>query len=1173
MTHPITRPFVFFCSVIIAVFFALSTHAFAQTFRGGITGAVTDPSGAVVAGANVTAVETATGISYKAVSSSAGEFAFSDLPVGDYTVTVAAAGFATVKVNKVTVLAGANYALPVKLGVASAQQTVEVTADQLALDTVTDVQTSDIPEAAVQTLPNSGRDFTQMLALNSGFAGYSTGGGALASSVDGTRTNSVNWQIEGTDNNDLWWNIPAVNQSGVNGIAAVVMPLDAIESFSFTTSGTTEIGRNSGGTANVTIKSGTNSWHGSAYYYNHNEFFQADNPFESSKEETRNQHYGFSVGAPIRRDKTFFFLGGEHQWFDIGAGTRATEPSAAYQTAALTILQQYGVAENPVAHNLLYGNGTIHGLWPASALTGPASPENYSSSGLTTGYSYNGVGKIDEQFTSKDHLAFTYFIGQGIQTAPVSSELPPYFQDAQTHIQNYSLVYNRVFTPSITNQLSAGTSYFQQVFVDADTGFNPIGLGLDTGVTDTQLAGAPHLVIGPSVNSGGLTSSGTGFDPIGVTPPIGRTDITGHLDEDLNWTKGAHQFHFGGEFRKAQVNEFYLLGERGTIFFDGTQGPWVTTSTPCAALGNGTLPYGSPGGPAAPQSVVNDGNLLFLADFLAGCYSPAVTTITQGNPRRLVYVNSFAYYGQDVWQVTKKLSLNYGLRFDYEGPVHTGEQNLSVFDPKLASGLAVTGVNVADIYNRFWGGYAPRVGFSYRVGSYDKDVLRGGYGIYNDSIYMKSVLENEGLQNVSDFGPELNPAGTEQVVNASALSAVIQSGQPIYETYQQALSGQGITSISSFDPHFRPGYLQSYDVNFEHQFTSSVVWQLGYVGTKGTHLMGMFDINEGALDSLNVPVPVSGIVPSGYNMPNSTCPAAYSGAVVGTPGNDLQCSRPYFAQFPNFGSIDEARSNLGSNYNSLQTSLRLQSWHGLAGSAFYTWGHALDYETGALPYLPQNSFDEAAEYGNSDFDVRQTLSGYLDYTVPALGRPNRLTKGWELTSGYSFHGGTPYTVVSATDPSGNGDSTDRALQVLNDPNLVPHGVGAVCPGVVQWFSSSVASTANGCAVNSSSGSEPSAFVDEPQGVYSTTRRGQNFNPGYSSVDLTVLKNTPIHENLAIQFRADMINIFDHTNLAPVGWPTAGEAGEIGSTIGPFLGNPGIGPGEPFNCEFAVKVLF
>ena len=158
------------------------------------------------------------------------------------------------KITKVTVSAGGSYTLAVKLGVASAAQTVEVTADSLTLDTVTDEQSTVIPEVVVQNLPNSGRDFTQMLAQTAGFAGLSTGGGAGMASVNGTRSNSVNWQIEGTDNNDLWWNIPAVNQGGVSALAGVILPIDAIDNFSFVTAGSTEIGRNSGGTANLTIK-------------------------------------------------------------------------------------------------------------------------------------------------------------------------------------------------------------------------------------------------------------------------------------------------------------------------------------------------------------------------------------------------------------------------------------------------------------------------------------------------------------------------------------------------------------------------------------------------------------------------------------------------------------------------------------------------------------------------------------------------------------------------------------------------------------------------------------------------------------------------------------------------------------------------------------------------------
>jgi hypothetical protein len=1154
----------------LAVLIALPSACFGQTFRGGIGGTVTDQSGAVVPGALITAVETATNTSYKAVSSSAGEFAFSNLPLGDYSVTIAASGFSTQKVNKVTVSASSNYTLPVKLSVASTNLTVEVTADSLTLDTVTDEQSTAIPEEVVQNLPNSGRDFTQMLAQTTGFAGLSTGGGGGMASVNGTRSNSVNWQIEGTDNNDLWWNIPAVNQGGVSALAGVLLPIDAIDNFSFVTAGSTEIGRNSGGTANLTIKAGTNTLHGSAYYFNHNEFFQADNPFESSKPETRDQHYGFSVGGPIWKNKSFFFLSGEHESFLIGAGTSATEPSTAYQAVAQQVLGYYGMTVNPVATNLLSGNGTLAGLWPASALTGPAKTNNYQATGNLTGHSFNGIAKFDEQLTDKDHIAFSWFVGQGTQTAPSSSELTPYFENAPIHVQNYSLVYNRVLSTSITNQLSAGVSYFDQVFSDADTNFDPVGLGLDTGVTSKSLAGAPHLKLGPTTASNGLAASGSGFDPIGVTAPSGRQDVTGHLDEDLTWTKGAHQFHFGGEIRKAQVWDFYQTGQRGTIYFDGTQGPWTSSNfdpttlaplTPCSALATQNQ------GNSVPSSITTDGNVTYLADFLAGCLSPSQSQIVLGDPRRMVYVNTFAIYGQDAWQLTKKLSLNYGLRYDYEGPVHSANNDLSIFDPALSTGLAVVGKDVSSLYPKFWGGASPRVGFAYQLGNSSRTVLRGGYGLYEDSIFMKSILQNNGVQNISVFGPGLNPAGSNEVAQAAGLNQVIASGQPIFQTYANALAGAGVVSISTFDHRFRPAYTQSLDLNIQHSFSSSVVAQVGYVATKGTHLLGLSDINSGAPNSLNVTVPYT----------STTCLPQYSGATapsasnpLGTNGNNLQCSRPYFGQFPNFGVIDEVRSNLGSNYNSLQTSLRVQNWHSLAASLGYTWSHALDYETGELPYVAQDPLNEKAEYGNSDFDVRQTLTGYLDYQIPSLHGYDRLTKGWELNSGFSFHGGTPYTVTSATNPSANGESADRAVQMLAHPSAgIPHGLGAVCPGVVQWFASSAASTANGCTAN-----ETSAFADEATpGVYSPTRRGQNYNPGYSAVDLAVIKNTRIYERVNAQFRADMFNIFNRTNLAPVGFPFASESGEIGSTLGPYLGNPGIGPGEPFNIQFSLKILF
>lgn len=356
--------------LVLGVLLALPAASFGQTFRGGINGTVTDPTGEGVPGATILIVNAGTGASLKALSSSAGEFSFQDLPVGGYLVNVSASGFTSEKIQGVPVSAGTIYTLPVKLQIQATGDTVEVSADALALDTTSTVETTDIPSETVQNTPMNGRDFTQLIAVTPGYSGYSGGG---YGSVNGSRPDMVNWQIEGADNNDVWWNIPAVNQGGVSGIAGITLPLDAIDQVSVVTQASADTGRSPGATVNLSIKSGTNQLHGTAYYYNRNEALAAQSQLSSTKPELRNQQFGFSAGGPIWRDRLFFFTTYEGQRFLIGVNAPSTEPSAAYQTAATSILSAYGIPVNQTALNLLKGSGSNAGLWPAAALTGPAS--------------------------------------------------------------------------------------------------------------------------------------------------------------------------------------------------------------------------------------------------------------------------------------------------------------------------------------------------------------------------------------------------------------------------------------------------------------------------------------------------------------------------------------------------------------------------------------------------------------------------------------------------------------------------------------------------------------------------------------------------------------------------------------------------------------------------------
>src|SRR5499425_2832968 len=420
----------------LLVTLAVVISANSQTFRGSINGTVVDPSGAVVPNADVKATEAATGLTHTTVTTAEGSFALQDIPLGFYKVSVTASGFPTYTVDKVEVTAGTVYTLQIKLQLQAQTTTVEVSAAALTLDTTTQTQTMTIPDDVVQNLPLNGRDFTQLIAVQPGFGGYNVGG---FGSLNGTRPNQINWQIDGVDNNDFWHNIPAVNQGGVSGIAGVVMPMDSIVEFSSQTLSGPEGGRNAGGTVNVVTRSGTNDFHGTVYYYNRNEYYAAHTPFLPAGTKApplRNENYGASIGGPILKDKLFFFVNYEKQQFIIGLSGIATVPSQAWVNQAATLLPAgskisfascnalgaltAGLPSSMIPSGCNQGNA---GFWPTTgkgSIAGlPATLKNFFSPVAETGYSYNGVGRLDYEISQKHHLYLRAYLGQGSQTAPL----------------------------------------------------------------------------------------------------------------------------------------------------------------------------------------------------------------------------------------------------------------------------------------------------------------------------------------------------------------------------------------------------------------------------------------------------------------------------------------------------------------------------------------------------------------------------------------------------------------------------------------------------------------------------------------------------------------------------------------------------------------------------------
>ncbi len=1076
----------------ILVVLSLAVGVNAQTFRGAINGTVTDPSGAVVPNAQVKATENSTGIDHTTVTTSDGAFAFQDIPLGFYKVTVTASGFPVYTVDKVEVTAGTIYTLAVKLSLQQQATTVEVSAAALTLDTTTQTQNMTITSDVVQDMPLNGRDFTQLIGIAPGFGGYAAGG---FGSVNGTRANQINWQIDGVDNNDFWHNVPAVNQGGVSGIAGVVMPIDAIDEFSAQTQSGAETGRSAGGTVNVVIKSGGNQIHGSLYYYNRNEFYGAHSPFfvptpGKKAPPLRNENYGFTVGGPIIKSKAFYFVGYEKQDFIIGLSGLATEPSDAWIAKAQALLTANNVPRSTTSANLIGLSSGVAGLWPALIKPLPATLSNFFSPIAEFGYSYNGIAKVDYNISDKHHLYLRWFGGQGNQTAPTggsaalgtaSSNLKDYFEVAPIHVFNYSAVFNSTFSSRLTNQVLFGANYFNQLFHDFNNSFNTKTLGLFLSPDATNhgqyILGAPNLQI-------------TGFENVGITPPEGRSDLTWHVTDIVSYSRGAHQFRFGAEVRQAHLNEFYHRRGLGSFTFDGSRGPWNCAGDPTCAL----------------------------ADFLAG--DVASSSIAVGDPERWVVVNAFSLYLQDSWQITRKLNLNYGLRYEYFGPLHSSKKDLAEFVP--GKGMVIQGNGIDSIFPPDKNNFAPRIGFAYQANQNGDLVVRGGIGVFFDQINLNPFLDFRPPISGAADGLEDNPVGPRAVSTYSTnrlgqlsynWDAIQQGGNSVFSGVTSCTNpnctnvpGLGVFGVSQ---NFRTPYYFNYNLQVEKGLGRAAVFQIGYVGSEGRKLNLVSDINQ-------------------------------NGA------------------FPTFGSILQLNSAGTSNYNSLQTTFRIRSWHGLTSTFGYTWAHALDDITAYRAAILDDAFNRKLDYGNGDFDTRHLFTASYSYDVPkapwANGWSKWIVNDWQLSSLWNFHTGNP------------SDQTRLGLDLIGNPYA---GTTHKFSAGVQWWN-------------------PAAFAVPKAGTIGNLSRNKFYGPGYADVDFSVFKNLPITERVKIQLRAEMYNLTNRINLSQgttavgssCGTKTAGAPcntsagfGKVTDTAGDFFGAPGLGPGEAFNMQLVAKIIF
>jgi len=1060
--------------LLLALF--TSASLLAQTFRGGVSGTVTDASGAAVASAGVKLTSPETGLTREGVTTTGGDFVFQDLPLGKYDVTVTQQGFESIHVSGIVVDAGKISSVALVLKVATQATTVEVAATTVSIDTQSSAETSLINTKTILDIPLNGRDFTQLLKFNPG--------ANANGSLNGSRFNGIDWKIDGADNNDLWHNINSVNQGGVSGIAGVILPIDAIDEFSLQSGSSAEEGRNSGGVLNVVVKSGTNNFHGSVYYFNRNEVFATNNWFTppgSPTSELRNNQEGFSLGGPIRRNKTFFFMNYEQQNYTQALTAPGTTPSAAWVSQASAVMGRDGVTVNPLSLNI------INYLWPANSLTGPAAVHNYAGAGINLSNSYNGVAKLDHQFNEKNNLAIRWFGGTGNQVEYVGSAMPAYFQAAPSRMQNYSVVYNTVISPRFVGQTLAGVNWFKQVFGDQNHGFNMASIGMETGVTNPTDYGAPNINI-------------SGFDSTGLTPQLGRIDATGHIDQTFTYTIGTHEYRFGGEYRRSRLDVFYDSDAPGTFTFNGTQGPLATSSP------NDTWGFGS--NPLA-------GSLNALSDFLAGYIAPGNARITYGDQQRNYWLNGGSLFAQDTWKITPKLTLNYGLNWTYQSPITDYSNRISTFIPSWPTGIVYTGPNGL---TRLWPAdhhdFAPRFGFAYQPKAGGKLVIRGGWGLFYQ-IPNIAYFGDSGASNSAGTGINGNIGGPAPVTTVSLQTpTTMMSGVPIFGE----ASATGPFGGFSVSQHFVDGYSMNTTLNVQYQFFRNVVGEIGYSGSLSRHLPDMVDVNQ---------------IPQGAPEVNS--------------------SRPYAGAFPDLGAINEVQSVGNSHFNGLLGSVKTNDFHGINTKLSYTLGHSMDDLSYARHIIPQNSYCLRCDYGNSDFDIRNSFSMFVNYSLPQPVKYRTLLGGWQVGGMFSFFTGSPFTVASGIDSSGTSEYNDRAEVVGNPFSGVPASNRAT--STYYYFN-------------------PAAFAAPTQGTYSNQTRNSFYGPSTRQIDLSLFKNFVIKERLTLQLRAEIFNIFNFVNYAALGTNLQGSnLGTSGATYDVAFGAPGIGPGAPRNVQLAAKIIF
>jgi hypothetical protein len=708
---------------------ALAVHTPAQTFRGMILGTVTDANGAVVPGATVTAKNAGTGIERSTVTDEFGNYTLTELQTGAYQVTVSKTGFEPLTINGVAVEVSAERRVDAGLAVAGTSNQVVIAAGN-PVETTNTTLGGTISPREVADLPVNGRDFTKFLVMVPGATGDPSGatdspGSFGLFSANGNRGRANNFLLDGTDMNDGYRNLPAINEAGVFGTPATILPIEAISEAAILSNFEAEYGRNSGAIVNIVTKSGTNAIHGSLFEFVRNNALDARNLFNPKPDPQtafRNNQFGGSLGGPIVRNRTFFYFAYEGQRQRVGLNSSARVPDPR-EIAAL------GGASNPVIAKLLARNP-----WPTPNRPLPLFDASGAPNLFVTTRASNDIdsliGKIDHQFNKDNQFTGRYFFGNSNQSFPLAilggDVLPGYNTVTPTRVNLVSLSYLKILSPTKVNEARFGYNRFREGFFPEDRSFDPRTIGLENGIAGAQDFGLPFIRV-------------SGFASIGSTlsVPRARVDTNWQAIDNFSWKLARHDLKFGYEFRRTFVNAFFDAGYRGRLEFAS------------------------------------------LDDFLSGTLSGGRSA--RGDSRRGTFQNSHAGFIQDTFRWRPGVTFNLGLRWDYFGVIDEERKRFSNFD--RIRGLVLEGTGgLNKLYNSDWNNFSPRLGVAWDVGGKGKTVVRAGWGLYYDA-FSQDFFVGQLPFNTFNPGPAYNPVGPSAILFSFSTVQQIQSGVPIYTDF------------------------------------------------------------------------------------------------------------------------------------------------------------------------------------------------------------------------------------------------------------------------------------------------------------------------------------------------------------------------------------------------------